>query len=860
MNVPLATARGEKSDIIEEVNPELTASDAVERFKHYGLTVVATTSALAFARAFGEPTIWFVLAVLASTLYGGIGPGIGAIVLSAGTLGFLFAPHHLLVFLGAALSIMAFLEGKRRAEMKERQAEELFNTRLTVDSIPAMIDTMTATGETEFFNSRIMNFFGKTLEEMRNWAPLLHPDDRERVVQAWMQSVRTGEPFDVEHRALHKNGSYRWLTTRGLPVFDRNGRIVRWYNLITDIDDRKRAEEALRASEFNFRMMVESIPGMVLTTIAAGELEFANQQMLAFLGKTLDELRDWSQYLHAEDADRVLALYQGAIETGQDLDVEYRMLRVDGVFRWVHCRALPHRDAEGHLMRWYMLLTDIEDLKQAEETARANELKFRLTIDNIPGLAFTCSSAGELEFVNQRVEEFFGKRLDELKDWSSFVHPQDRPHIVSQWGHSVKTGEVLDQELRLLRADGSYGWVHSRHVPFRDADDRVVRWYCLITDIDDRKRAEDALRASERDLNLIVETIPGLVWCAVPGVDEPSYINGRILNFVGKSEKDFVQSGWEYFLHPDDKDRAVHAWNHAVTTGQLFEDRVRFRAADGNYRWFHNTAELGRDSDGQPTRWYGLLIDIDDRVTLEKDLREMQERLLRAAKIATLGELSASIAHEIGQPLAAVVANGHACLRWLSAQPPNLAKAMEAAERVTRDGEDAGEIVRRIRALFKQAPIEKYKLDLNYVIREVLAALRTEITGRDVFLRTDLTSEILPVDGDRVQLQQLLLNLFLNALEAMDPVHDRPRILVVRSHRHSMDEVVVEIHDSGVGLHSPENVFETFFTTKKGGMGMGLAICRSVVEAHDGRLWISSPDGPGTIFSFALPAQVETTQ
>jgi PAS domain S-box-containing protein len=229
--------------------------DAVQRFKRYGLTVVAIGAALAFARVFGEPSIWLVLAVLASTLYGGVGPGIAAVALSAGALISFFAEPHLPTFLGAALSVVAILEARRLVDIKARQAEDRLNTRLTVDSIPAMIGTMTATGEGEFFNSRLTEFFGKTKEEMKDWASLLHPEDRDRVVGAWMQSVATGEPLDFEHRSLSADGSYRWLTTRGLPVFDRKERVVRWYNLITDIDDRKRAEEALRASELNLRMI-----------------------------------------------------------------------------------------------------------------------------------------------------------------------------------------------------------------------------------------------------------------------------------------------------------------------------------------------------------------------------------------------------------------------------------------------------------------------------------------------------------------------------------------------------------------------------------------------------------------------------
>ncbi len=227
----------------------------------------------------------------------------------------------------------------------------------------------------------------------------------------------------------------------------------------------------------------------------------------------------------------------------------------------------------------------------------------------------------------------------------------------------------------------------------------------------------------------------------------------------------------------------------------------------------------------------------------------------RATQAATLGEFAAAIAHEVNQPLAAVVTNGQACLRWLAAQPPGLGKAQEAAERIVRDGKEAGEVVGRIRALFKQASVAKIALDLNEVIREVLHLLNGEITRRRVTVETDLSGDLPPIAGDRVQLQQLVFNLLLNAIEAMDGVVDRPKQLFICSKRPSAEAILVEVRDSGTGLKDAERVFEAFFTSKENGMGMGLAICRSIVEAHHGRLWASSGESAGATFSFTLPVR-----
>ena len=244
---------------------------------------------------------------------------------------------------------------------------------------------------------------------------------------------------------------------------------------------------------------------------------------------------------------------------------------------------------------------------------------------------------------------------------------------------------------------------------------------------------------------------------------------------------------------------------------------------------------------------------IEAKKRIEATLSRTQARLSRATQIATVAEMAASIAHEISQPLSAVVANGQACSQWLSADPPNLTNAKVAAERIVRNGKDAGEVVRRIRALFKKTALTKADLDVNEVVDEVIRLIRTEAVKRRVAIETDLDRRLPVVQGDRVQLQQVIFNLLVNGMEAMEAVEDRPRMLQICSKLQKPDAVVVEIRDHGTGLANPEKAFEAFYSTKEKGMGMGLAICRSIVEAHGGHLGAMPPHGPGTTFFFTLP-------
>jgi PAS domain S-box-containing protein len=389
-------------------------------------------------------------------------------------------------------------------------------------------------------------------------------------------------------------------------------------------------------------------------------------------------------------------------------------------------------------------------------------------------------------------------------------------------------------------------------LPRRDGQGNIIRWYNLLIDIDDRKRAEEALRESETNLRLIVGTIPALVWCATPD-GKLEYVNQRIMNYLGAPFSGLVGHGWANFLHPDDMEATLRSWSHSIETGSPHEVEYRLRAPDGTYRWFHALGQPLRNNEGRIIRWYGLLADIEDRKNSAEILRRTQAHLSRSMQIATVGEFAASVAHEVNQPLAAIVANGHACHRWLLAQTPNLAEAKLAAERIIRDANGAAEVVRHIRALFKQAEPEMSPLDLNDVIAEVVRLLKGEILRQGVAIETDLIESLPPVMADRLQLQQVIFNLLQNGIEAMDTSTDRQKKLFIRSIRQSADTILIEIRDYGSGLNDLDKPFESFYTTKERGMGMGLAICRSIINAHHGRLWAASTEGPGATFCFTLP-------
>jgi len=488
----------------------------------------------------------------------------------------------------------------------------------------------------------------------------------------------------------------------------------------------------------------------------------------------------------------------------------------------------------------------------------AQDEQLRAIIEAIPALVWSARPDGSADFFNRRWLDYAGVSFDEARDWGweKVVHPEDRNRLVEYWLSMLASGEAGEIDARLRRFDGQYRWFLLRGSPLRDESGTIVKWYGTNIDIEDRKRAEESAKASELSFRRIVETIPALVWCASPE-GELTYVNQRILDYTGASLADLAQAGWVNFLHPDDVQQTVTMWTANVRTGSLHDVQYRLRKHDGSYRWFHVLGQAMLDGAGHVTQWYGLLIDIDERKNIEETLRRTETRLSRATQIATVGELAASIAHEINQPLGAVVANGYACRRWLSAESPNVAKAREAAERIVRDGKETGEVVARIRALFKRTPAQHIVLDLNSLIREVIRLVGAESSRRRVAIETELQRDLRSVLGDRVQIQQLILNLLMNGLDALDSITDRPKGIVIRSQQDSLTTALVEVEDNGVGLTDCEKAFEPFFTTKENGMGMGLAICRSIVEGHNGRLWAIPNTTFGTNFRFTLPLHAD---
>ncbi|MBB4111836.1 hypothetical protein FHT80_001152 [Rhizobium sp. BK226] len=616
--------------------------------------------------------------------------------------------------------------------------------------------------------------------------------------------------------------------------------------------------------------IIDLIPAMVWSATSEGMLDFANQHFLEFIGAPLEEISGVGFYklFHPDDTSHLASEWHDIMASKHAREVVGRLRRADGQYRWCTLRQKPRLDAEGNVLRWYGVVLDIEDRKQAENALKetktalaASEENLSLIINSLPVLVWSARPDGSADFVNKSWLDYAGRPADQILGWGflDLYHPDDIPGMVDIWKRDLEHSDHTVLKGRIRGADGKYRWFYFSGRKLVDANG-VVRWFGVNIDIEDLQYAENALRQSEaalreseHKLNLIINTIPAMAWsCTSDGRLE--YFNRNLIDYVGLPFEEIVGFGFYRMFHPDDVEPMRMAWDDIVASKKSRPVDARIRRADGEYRWFNLRQSPLLDPDGNVVRWYGVVVDIEDRKRAEESLRQSQSELAHVTRMTATGELAVSIAHEVNQPLMAIVTNAGTCLRWLQPGHTDLEQARLAAERIVRDGHRAGDIITSIRAMAQKLPAKIEQTDLRPAVREVLNLLTGELQRRGIDVVLDMAEVPIEVVGDRTQLQQVVLNLIMNSAEAMAASCEARRIVI----RCTIDEELVKMSVSdtgrGVAVHQLERVFEAFYSTKAEGIGMGLSICRSIVEAHGGRIWATAAEiGGGGQFTFTLP-------
>ncbi|WP_246707192.1 PAS domain-containing protein [Mesorhizobium sp. NZP2077] len=743
-----------------------------------------------------------------------------------------------------------------------------------VDMVPSHVWRLSPDGEPVFFNKQMVDFLGLKVADtdrpgvsrLQALIETVHADDAPRFKETIHHSLATGESFAMQYRLRGAGGIYRWMSGRAEPMRDDSGRIVKWFGLSHDIDDQMRLHREIEEREAKIRRLVDSdIIGIVIWDLD-GTLIEANDAFLRMVQYDRDELKagldwlamtppEWREVHGREEAEELMA-------TGKMQAREKEYFRKDGSRVPV---LIGGAFFEGQTKQGVAYILDLTELKRAEAALRVRERELQQLVDALPVHVWSWTPDGRLAYLNKRSLEELGLSGANFEECArvaqQLIHPEDAPEVLRTSLSCLKTGDSFMMRYRRRWKDGSYRWMEGRCEPLRDHDGTIVQWYQVSIDIDGQMHAQEALLERERFLWQLVETLPAMIDCAAPD-GEPVYRSQQLREFLGYELETLDGTGKSRLagtldagVHPDDVEGVKAKYAHSLATGEPYARRHRLRRFDGEYRWVETRAAPMRDAEGAIVQWNVICLDIDGEVLMQEQLRLAQENLARQSQAASLAELCASIAHEVNQPLAAVVANSHACQRWLNAEPPNLERAQKTVERVIRDANAAADVVGHIRALFKQSMGSNASTALSDVIAEAHDLMAEEATRRRVSLSIDVENNLPPVALGRVQIQQVLVNLMRNGMEAMDSVAT-DRVLRMRVRRMT-DVVQTEISDRGSGIEFPDKIFQPFFTTKEQGMGMGLAICRSIVESHGGRLWAEANEPRGAKFVFTLPIETK---
>jgi hypothetical protein len=688
----------------------------------------------------------------------------------------------------------------------------------------------------------------------------IHPEDRNSVEAIFEKALREKVDSSDELRMVLPDGTVKWVHVIRHPVLNDAGDIVTVIGTSVDITERKRAEESLRLSNAYNRSLIEASVDPLVTIGPDGKITDVNAATEAATGRSRGELAGTDFCDYFTDPAKARAGYKQVFREGTVRDYPLELRHRDGRVMSVLYNASVYRDESGRVIGVFAAARDVTDRKRAEEALRRSEAYLseaqRLTHTG----AWATDAAPEPLYWSEELFRLYGLDpqygLPTHDQAMQRVHPEDRDKYARAFHRVIHEKVDSDVEFRTVLPDGAIRYLYGLGHPVLNAHGELVEVVGTTVDITERKRAEEALREGETRFRTFVDHAADAFFMLDLEQGIIIDVNRTACASLGYTRQELI--GMTPLAFDVNLDRAAFesvAERTAAGETVLF-DRHWHRRKDGSL--FPVEAQTSVIWHGGRQFLLKVARDISDRLRAEEEherLHQLEADLAHIHRVSMMGELAASIAHEVNQPLSGVVSNASAGLRWLAADVPNVEEVREGLRRIVRDGKRAAEVIARVRALAKRTATASEKLDLNETIQEVLALVGDDAKRKSVMLRTQFADDLSPVSGDRVQLQQVMLNLVMNAMEAMSSVDERARDLLISTRNIDAEQVQVTVKDSGTGIdpNTLDKIFDPFYTTKPGGMGMGLSISRSILQAHGGRLWAAAKDGPGTIFHFSLP-------
>jgi PAS domain S-box-containing protein len=797
------------------------------------------------------------------------------------------------VALQNANSILAARQrAERRREAYLAEAQKLSHT--------GSFGWTVSTGEINWSDEtyRIFQYDRATIPTVDLVLQRVHPEDVAFVKQTIDRASQDQRDFDHEYRLLMPDGSVKYVHVVAHALSNESGG-TEFVGAVMDVTAAKQAEGRIRR-------IIDAIPAQAWSALPNGYVDFVNRRFVDFTGRSPEELLGWrwGSACHPDDLPGHLDRWRAALAAGKPMESEVRIRARNGDYRWLLVRNVPLRDEQGNIVEWHGTAIDIEDRKRAEALlagekrllemiargdsratildalcrlveelatgslasillleAGTSRLRHgaapnlpRTYVDAIDG-AVIGPAAGSCGTAAYRAETVIVSDIATDPLWADYRDLALPHRLRACW-----STPILSSEGRVLGTFAVY--YREPRSPTPQDHDVVEQITHLASIAIEREEAEERLRRSEAHLH-DAQRLGQMGSWAFNDSSGALFASPELLRIVGRDPGE-RKTTWEMLLEridPDDVAPFEEVTSKARREKTGYEFDFRILLPDGSIRHCHNVAHPVFDDSGALVEYVGTTLDVterkradEERERAEERLRQAQADLARVSRVTTMGELTASLAHEVNQPIAAAVTNASACVRWLAGEVPNLEEARAAATRSVKDVRRAAEIISRVRLLFKKGRPQRELVDVNEVIREMIALLRSETTRYSISVGTELSANLPLLMGDRVQLQQVLMNLIMNSIDALKDV-DGVRELAIKSQQEENEQVLVSVSDTGVGLppEQADQIFNAFFTTKTDGTGMGLSISRSIVESHGGRLWAESNSPRGASVCLALP-------
>ena len=748
--------------------------------------------------------------------------------------------------------------------------------RTLVETIPALVVCVLADGTSVFMNREWQEYAGVSHDQLtkRGWTETIHPEDAEKFDDEWLRAFAAGKHCETEARLRRADGQYRWFSIKKAVAVTRNQQGEATLCALVaceDIHERMQAQrrlentlQDLRASEGQLQAFLENSPNLIFLKDSEGRYLYVNKEFTRALGCTDEGLkgkRD-DELFPAEQAAAFQANDQKVVAAGVAMEFEETAIQEDGIHTSI-VQKFPLFNEEGKIYALGGIATDITERKREESARLYSEERYRVVVEAASDAVISLDEDGTIQLANSGATGIFGYTPSELIGKPlTLLMPESLRHLhEAGLRRYLATGKRhinwQGTELMGLRKSGEEFPIE---VSFGELVHGGQRFFTgFIRDISERKRAEIALRRSEAYLAEAQRLSHTGSW----------HWNVRTMDVIWSKEfysifgldPETTKPSYDLFLdriHPEDRSRVAEARRAAAQTKRDYEAEYRLLLPGGVVKHLHSVGHCVISQTGD-IEYIGAIMDITGRKRAEAERERLRETLADIAhinRLSTMGELTASLAHEIKQPMFAAAADAETCLRWLERDQLDVAEAQQAALRLMRDVSRASDIINRIVSLFKKDVPKRELVDVNGVIQEMIALLRSEASRRSISVHGDLAEGLPGIMADRVALQQVLMNLMLNAFEAMKEMNSPGRLTITTSQDENR-QVLVSVTDTGVGLPpgQAEQVFNAFFTSKPQGTGMGLPISRSIIESHGGRLWARSNSGPGATFYFTLPLE-----